>query len=120
LSQHILVIARDETALGTQLYTTILGNAGYRISRAESLGRAIALALSGKPDLVIVEQTHAQRECSAFINCLHETRPEIHVLCLQNGETRPDVLLKICRSILAAQPGGRTVHSLQEFIGKSA
>jgi response regulator RpfG family c-di-GMP phosphodiesterase len=120
LSQQILLIARNETGLATRIYSDILQNAGFQVSRAETLGRAIVVANSIHPDLVILEQSFAERERTAFINCLHQNHPEIPVLFLQPGLVRPDVILKSCRDILSAQPGGRTVHTIQEYNAKPA
>jgi response regulator RpfG family c-di-GMP phosphodiesterase len=114
LSQQILLIARNETGLATRIYSDILQNAGFQVSRAETLGRAIVVANSIHPDLVILEQSFAERERTAFINCLHQNHPEIP------GLVRPDVILKSCRDILSAQPGGRTVHTIQEYNAKPA
>ena len=88
--------------------------------RVESLGRAIAMIFSLSPNLVILERTFGERERMAFINCLHESNPDIPVLYLEHGRISPDLLLKACKKILAAQPRVGTVHSIQEFIGKSA
>jgi len=79
------------------------------------------MAFSLRPDLVILEQSFGERERTAFIDCLHESHPEIPVLYLQQGKkTPPDLVLKCCQNILTAQPGGGTVHAIQEFIAKSA
>ena len=120
MNQHILFVTKNETTSATRFCANTLRDAGFRVFLAESLGRAVAVAFSLHPDLVILEQTFAEQERTAFINCLHESRPEIRVLYLQDGETGSDLLLKCCQSILSAQPGGRRVHSDQEFVAQSA
>ena len=120
MSHHILFVTKNDTTLAARFCANTLRDAGFRVFLAESLGRAVAEVYSLSPDLVILEQTFGEQERTAFINCLHESRPDIRVLYLQHEETGANLLLKCCQSILSAQPGGRRVHSDQEFVAQSA
>ena len=119
MNGHIILVSRDESLIATRLRGDFLRNAGYRITYAQSLGRAVALVCSLHPDLVILDSSYSEHEKTAFLDCIHESHLHIHVLCLQYGDARPELLIKACVKILSRQPGSGTVHSLQEFSAKS-
>lgn len=118
--QHILLVSKEESPFLLKFRSDALKSAGYRISEAESLRRAVALAFSLQPNLVILEQAFTEHERTAFIEYLHESYPATQVLSLQYGDVRPDLLLRVCRRILSGQPGSRTVHTIQEFAAKKS
>lgn len=118
MNQHLLLVSKDEGRFLAKFRSDALKSAGYRVSEAESLGRAVALTFSLHPSLVILEQAFSERERTAFIEYLHESYPGTQVLSLQYGDVRPDLLLKVCGRILSGQPGSRTVHTIQDFAVK--
>ena len=85
--------------------------AGYRVSHARSLWDAVCLAADSRPNLIVLEPSFSEREQVAFVDCLHESHPGIHVLCLDSGDISTEDLLSECRSILMRQPGGQKVHT---------
>lgn len=120
MNQQILFVSRDEHVILTRFCCETLRGAGYRTACAESLGRAVSVAFSLQPDLVILEQSYSEHERTAFIECLLESYPDIRVLYLQYGEAHPSLLLKACKDIFSGQHGCRSIYSIQEFIAKSA
>ena len=111
-SLGILIVSRDDDQTFAFTCRQTLESQGYRTSRAVSLGQAISRAFIERPVLVILDYSFKSAEQAAFIECLHESYPDIHVLCLKY-QIPPQVLLAECKSILASQPGAENVHALE-------
>lgn len=114
------MVSGNESVLITRFRVDTLRSAGYRTLYAETLGRAVALLSSFQPDLVILEESLTERECTAFIEVLHEDYPCTQVLVLQHGNVQPEMLVRACRNIFSAQPGSRTVHVIGELAVKQS
>lgn len=111
--QKILVVSRDAKECRLWAHRNSFERAGYRVSQARSLGDAVCAAVNSRPNLIVLEQSFSEREQAAFVDCLHESHPGIHVLCLGSGDISTGDLLSECRSILTGQPGGEKVHTLK-------
>ncbi|QNI30598.1 hypothetical protein H7849_15805 [Alloacidobacterium dinghuense] len=115
MDRHILLVSKGESDLLSKFRCDTLQSAGYETTEAPSLGRAVAVIFSVMPDLVILEPYFAERERTAFIGGLHESYPDMQILCLPHGDVRPDLLLKACGTILSGHLGSKTVHTIEEF-----
>lgn len=118
MNRDILLVSRGETFLLSKFRHDTLKSVGYRVTYAESLGRAVALVFSLKPRLVILEESFTEGERTAFVDCLQENHLATQVLFLQSGDVRPEMLLAACRSIFSAQPGSNLVHTIREFTAR--
>jgi DNA-binding NtrC family response regulator len=110
---RILVVSRDGQDGRLWNHRNSFERAGYRVSQARSLWDAACLAGDSRPNLIVLEPSFSEREQVAFVDCLHESYPGIHVLCLRSGDASTEDLLWECRSILMQQPGGKKVHTLR-------
>ncbi len=108
MNKKVLLISRDAILLATR--EAIFRSAGYLVACASNTSMGLEIALDVSPDLVILGHTIMPDEQISFIDELHETRPEIHVLRLRTGIIQPDLLLKGCAALLSGKTGGTRVH----------
>ena len=111
-SPEILLVSKDDPVL-TYTRRKVLEAAGFRTYWASSLGLAASMAVRRKMTIVILESSFSLLEQSAFVESLHESYPEIHVLCFGYEVLGPEELLSECRSILSGQPGSARVHRFE-------
>ena len=104
MQRVVLLISRDEDVLRAraQRHKT----PGFRAVSVPSLRLAVSLVSVRQPRVVVLCQTFEITEQEVFIDELHETHPEIHVLCLRpDAGAPPSALLFACVECFKAQPG---------------
>lgn len=113
IGHKVLLVSRYEEKRRVSGHCESFERAGYRVSQSYSLGNAMCVAVNTRPNLIVLERSISEREQIAFIDCLHESYPDIHVLCLGPGHISTQDLLSECKSILAGHPGGEKVHTVR-------
>ena len=63
-------------------------------------------------NLIVVDKSFTEAEQKAFVDCLHESHADIHVLALRDS-LAPQFLLADCKSILSEHPGTANVHGFE-------
>jgi PleD family two-component response regulator len=111
VSDIILLASRDEAP--SRVCCAILKCAGYRIAQTHDLAQALSMSFDLSPDLIILSDAFAEYEQFEFVDELHESQPDISVLCLRLNVIDPQILVAECRSILSRQPGCGRVSSLR-------
>lgn len=112
MNHQILFISKNEDHFLARTRCDILERAGYLTLQADGLNDALSLAQVRRADLIIIEHSFSLLEQKAFVNSVHESRPDLHVLCLQYGLIPPGVLLKECESIFSGQPRGGRIRAI--------
>ena len=111
-SPVILIVSRADDRLFLVPCRRVLEKNGYRTVSVSTLGLAVSLALKDRVSLIVVDKSFTEAEQEAFIDCLHESHADIHVLRLRES-IAPQFLLADCKSILSAHPGAANVHGFE-------
>ncbi len=112
VGQKILLVSRDEDKFLTRHRSRGFERVGYRVFGACNLGQGISIALRIHSDLVILEESFSDHEQVAFVECLHESHPDICVLRLGPGAISTEELVSECSLVMSRHPGGERVHTL--------
>jgi len=113
VGKKVLMVSREEDKFLDRHRSRAFERAGYRVSGAYSLGQGISLALRIHPDLVILEESFSDHEQMAFVECLHESHPDIYVLRLGPGAISTEELVSEGRMVMSGHPGSERVRCLK-------
>ena len=107
----ILLVSRDKKVLLDRV--AVIQNAGFRVISASSLRMALGLVSLRAPQVIALCQTYEDIEQELFVDELHETRPDIHVIRIRSASNvLPKSLLMACEKCFHAHPGSEKVHCL--------
>ena len=104
LSPVILIVAGPEDSAFAAACRKVMEMDGFRVITVGSLGLAVMLACKDRVNLIVLSKSFGDIEQHAFIDCVHETHPSIHILCVRQSVS-PQTLREGCNSILSADPG---------------
>jgi len=106
MTNAILLVSRGQ--LFESSHAFVLREAGYRVLVASDLGEAMQLARSCR--MAVIGNTFSAEEQEEFTDGVHESHPDVHVVCLRAKLERPTVLLNQIVKILNGQPPDSRAH----------
>jgi CheY-like chemotaxis protein len=114
-----VLLASSDSSL-QQTRSLLLESNGYHTAQVSSLPGALALAGKIRPQIVVLGHCFLPEAQAALVEQLHETLPDIWVICMQTCMVRPEWLLLECAMCFAGQPGSRRVRVLDGREGSKA